>query len=134
MAHASDKVTVRRGNAALAGCQDAHVAAQARSARRCADYSARLDKGCKQALFHRLQVDGLCSGDHDTTYSLCYLMSFQDLRCGAKVGHITIRTGTDNDLIDNDVADLIKRYTDIGRFLRTQSLLYGRDLLQHILR
>ena len=65
MAHAADKVAVGGGNAALAGGEDAHIAAEARPACGRGDDAARVEENIGVALVHAGAVNCLRGGDDD---------------------------------------------------------------------
>lgn len=62
MTHAADEVAVRCGDAAFARCQNAHIAAEARTACRGRNNSARIDKCRHVAALHAFAVDRLVPG------------------------------------------------------------------------
>ena len=85
VAHAADKVAVGGGNAALAGGEDAHIAAEARPACGRGDDAARVEEDVRIAAVHALAVDALRRGDDDPAHAGGEVVTLQDGRGGAKV-------------------------------------------------
>ena len=100
MSHASHKIPVRRGNTALALCQNTHIAAQAGPAGRRADNRPGLDKRFQKALSHGLQIDRLRRRDHNAAHVPCDLSSLHNLGRLANILNPSIGTGSDHHLID----------------------------------
>src|SRR5699024_6444974 len=79
MPHASHKVAVGGGDAALAFGQDAHIAAQAGPAGGGGDDAARINEGGGVAAQNALPVDGHRGGDDDGPYPLGDVPAVEDL-------------------------------------------------------
>ena len=90
VSHAAYEVAVRGGNAFLALCEDSHVAAEARSARRSRDYAARFCEDFQQTFVKRLQPDFLRCGDYDASDAWMDFAAAQDFCGDAQVGYSSV--------------------------------------------
>src|SRR5574344_300625 len=108
-AHAADEVAVRGGDAAFAGGEDAHVAAEARAAGRRGDDAAGFGEGLQVAFLHRLQPDALGGGDDDRADAGGDLASLEDRGGGGEVREASVRAGPDHHLVDLHGAGLRDR-------------------------
>ena len=73
MSHTAYKVPVGGGDALLPSRQNSHVASQAGTAGRRADYGSRLHKGLHPAFSDALKVNGLGRRNDDATDALFHL-------------------------------------------------------------
>ena len=104
MAHAAPEIAVCRRYAAFTGGQDAHVAAQARTAGRRRNNAAGVDEGIDVAFFHGFLVDFLAAGNNDAAHIWMDSTAFKDLGCNGKIFQTAVRAGTDDDLVDGNVS------------------------------
>ena len=117
MPHAPDEVPIRRGYAALALCEYAHVSAEARPACRRRDDTSCLDESPEQPLLHRLKPDALRGGDHYCPYAVRHLASAHHLCGDAHVGDASVRARSDDNLVDGYLSRIPHR-PDVGRQMR----------------
>ena len=79
MTHASHKVAVGGGNAALTRCQNAHVAAQTGAAGGGGHDAARIDKGGGPAPQDALLINSHGGGDDDAAHALGDVLALEDI-------------------------------------------------------
>ena len=106
IAHAADEVAVRRGDGALAGGKDAHVAAQAGTTGGRGYGAVRIEEHVHEALLHALAVHGLRGGDHDAAHVGVDLPPAQHVGGLAHVDDAAVRAAADDGLVDLNVARL----------------------------
>ena len=85
MTHASHKVAVGGGNAALARCQNAHVATQTGAAGGGGYDAARIDKGGGPAPQDALLINSHGGGDDDAAHALGDVLALEDVVGGFHV-------------------------------------------------
>ena len=106
MTHTAYKVTVCGRYGSLSFGQTSHMASKTRSAGRCADNTAGINKDPDKAFLDRLHVDRLCRRDHDRTDSVGDLTSLQNLCSNTQIRDTSVGAGTDHYLIDLNVTGL----------------------------
>ena len=108
-AHTSDEIAVGSRYAALSACQDSHVTAQARTAGRRGNDRACFDKDLEKPFFQCLQVYLLRRRNHDAAHIFGNSAAFQHPGSCSQVGYPSVRTGTDDCLVDLHIADFVDR-------------------------
>ncbi len=106
MAHPAHEVPVRRRNGPLSCSEYAHVSAEARSAGRCAECSAGINKDINQSFLQCLFINSLCGGDDDHTHIGMHLVPLDHLRRLAYVLDPSVGAGAYDRLVDVDRGEL----------------------------
>ncbi len=104
MAHAADKVAVRRGDAAFVFGQNAHVAAKARPACRRRHDAAGVDERFGVPAPDAFFVNLHRGRDDDDAHAIGDLFAVQNLVCGFHVFEAAVRAAANDDLVDGDRA------------------------------
>ena len=100
MSHSSDEVSVRRRNALLTFCQDAHMPAETRSAGRCGNDAPRIDEDLQKAFGQALLIHSLRARKDDRADPFCDVAALKDGRCFLHIFQTAVGARTDHDLVD----------------------------------
>ena len=113
MSHSSYKVTVRCRYTLFSCCHNTHMSTHTWSAARCIHCTSCIYENIHQSFVDTLFVNLLSSRNYHNTYIFVYFMTFENCCCLSHVFHTSIRTGSNNNLIDLDrlhSLDLIDRF------------------------
>ncbi len=102
-------------NAALARCQNAHVAAQTGAAGGGGDDAARIDKGGSPAPQDALLINSHGGGDDDAAHALGDVLALEDVVGGFHVLQTAVGAAADDHLIDLDVLALAGNMGILGQ-------------------
>ena len=80
------------------------MSAKTRSAGRCGNDGTCLDEDLGKSFPKHLEINLLGSGDHDDTEPVSHLAAVQNIRCDTHILDPAVGTGTDDYLIDLDIA------------------------------
>ena len=118
MTHTSDEISVGGRYTFFTLCKNAHITAEAGSAGRCGNYAAGFDEDLEKTFFKALHINGLGSGKHDCSHTLCNMSALKDLSCDPHIGDTSVGAGTDDNLIDINISvlmDLIDGMSIFGK-------------------
>ena len=107
MAHASHKVAVGGGDAALAFAHAAHMAAQAGAAGGRGDGAACVDKDLGQAFGDAVQVNLLGGRNDDAAHAVLHLAALHNFGGNAHVADAAVGAAADDHLVDGQAFHLV---------------------------